>query len=122
MATRWRVAYAEREPSRPRVPPEITIPSAAPRPPSRFGMTALLKGFGCRPFADARGPTGAGVRKPRKGGNRGEEEAARLGASYGDLKVADGSRVRLWGPEAAILIDGNVGDERVRSRAYEGLA
>ena len=45
-----------------------------------------------------------------------------MGAGYGDLKVADGSRVRLRGSEAAILIDGNVGDERVRSRAYEGPA
>ena len=83
----------------------------------------ILKGFGRRPFAGALG-LGAGPaseslvrRKPR--GGRG---AVWLGASYGDLKVADGSRVRLRGPEAAILIDGHVGDERVRSRAYEGLA
>ena len=38
----------------------------------RSAMSASLKGFGCRPFADARGPTGAGVRKPRK-----EETAGR---------------------------------------------
>ena len=83
----------------------------------------LTEGFGCRPFAGALG-LGAGPgseslvrRKPR--GGRG---AVWLGASYGDLKVADGSRVRLRGSAAAILIDGNVGDERVRSRAYEGPA
>ena len=35
-----------------------------------------------------------------------------------DLKVADGSRVRLRGPEAAILIDGHVGDERVFDREH----
>jgi hypothetical protein len=86
-------------------------------------MSASLKGFGRRPFAGALG-LGAGPaseslvrRKPR--GGRG---AVWLGASYGDLKVADGSRVRLRGLEAAIPIDGNVGDERVRSRAYEGPA
>ena len=89
----------------------------------RSATSALLKGFGCRPFAGALG-LGAGPgseslvrRKPR--GGRG---AVWLGASYGDLKVADGSRVRLRGSAAAILIDGNVGDERVRSRAYEGPA
>jgi hypothetical protein len=86
-------------------------------------MSASLKGFGCRPFAGALG-LGAGpaseslVRRKARGG-RG---AVWLGASYGDLKVADGSRVGLRGREALTLIDGNVGEERVRSRAYEGLA
>ena len=73
----------------------------------------------CRRAGLGAGPASESLvrRKPR--GGRG---AVWLGASYGDLRVADGSLVRLRGPEAAILIDGNVGDERVRSRAYEGLA
>ena len=79
-----------------------------------FRMPAL-----CRRTGPDGGPAFESLvrRKPR--GGRG---AVWLGASYGDLKVADGSRVGLRGPEAAILIDGHVGDERVRSRAYEGLA
>ncbi len=68
-------------------------------------MTAMLKGFGRRPFAGARGLTRAGVRKPRK-----EETAGRKGrclvgrgATYGDFGVADGALVGLRGPVARIV-------------------
>jgi len=62
----------------------------------------LNEGFRMPALCRRTGPDGAGVRKPRKE-ERGEEEARFGWASYGDLKVADGSRVRLRGSEAAFL-------------------
>ena len=89
----------------------------------RFIMSGLLKGFGtpalCRGAGLYAGPAFESLvrRKPRGG-----RDAVWLGASYGDLKIADGSQMWLRGPEAAHLIDGNRDDGRVRSRSYEGLA
>jgi hypothetical protein len=84
---------------------------------------ALIRGFRmsalCRRAGTGAGPASESLVRRKARGGRG---AVWLGASYGDLKVADGSRVGLRGREALTLIDGNVGEERVRSRAYEGLA
>jgi hypothetical protein len=89
----------------------------------RSATAGLLKGFGtpalCRGAGLYAGPAFESLvrRKPRGG-----RDAVWLGASYGDLKIADGSQMWLRGPEAAHLIDGNRDDGRVRSRSYEGLA
>src|SRR5271165_7403562 len=56
-------------------------------------------------------------RKPRAG--RG---AAWSGASYGDLRIADGSGVSARGPVARNLGGGNDDDERVRLRGCAALA
>src|SRR5271166_4366187 len=56
-------------------------------------------------------------RKPRAG--RG---AAWSGASYGDLRIADGSGVSARGPVARNLGGGNDDDDRVRSRGCGALA
>src|SRR5580704_15953789 len=89
---------------------------------SRPAMPASLKGFGCRPFVEARGPTGAGVRKPRKEETAGRKRRGLVGGE-------------LWGFEGRGRIAGAVAGaggshsyrwarrrERVRSRAYEGQA
>src|SRR5208337_124409 len=83
-------------------------------------MTAVLKGFGRRPFAGARGSTRgrrskASVRRKPRGGAR-----FWLGGTYGDLKVADGSNVWLRGPEAPSLIAGSEDDELVRFARIRG--
>ena len=56
-------------------------------------------------------------RKPR--GCRG---AVWSGATYGDFRIADGSRVSPRGPVARNLGGGNDDDERVRSRGCAALA
>src|SRR5271169_1639408 len=59
-------------------------------------MTGSLKGFGCRPFAEARGPTGAGVRKPRKEETAGRKRRGLVG---GELWGFEG-RGRIAGAAA----------------------
>src|SRR5271166_1243713 len=76
----------------------------------------MLKGFGRWPFAGARAGRGAGVRKPRKEETAGRMGAAWLGATYGDLKVADGSPVWRRRPEAAGTIGGNEDGALFRGR------
>ena len=82
-------------------------------------MTASLKGFGRRPFAGARAGRGAGVRKPRKEETAGRRGAVWLGATYGDLKVADGSAKWRRGRKAAGVIVGSEHDGLFRGRGCE---
>ena len=61
---------------------------------------------------------GAGVRKPPKEETAGRKDAA----TYGDFRIADGSRVSRRGPMARNLGGGNDDDVRVRSRGCAALA
>jgi hypothetical protein len=99
-------------------------PTTAIRPTATYtaqsAMYALLKSFGCRPFAGAPG-LGAGPaseslvrRKPRGGSGAGW-----LGASYGDLKVADGSAIWRRGRDAAGVGVGSEHDALFRGRGCE---
>jgi hypothetical protein len=83
-------------------------------------MSAILKGFGRRPFAGALG-LGAGPaseslvrRKPR--GGRG---AVWLGGSYGDFGVAEGSPMWRRGWKAAGVIVRSEHDALFRGRGCE---
>src|SRR5271166_5861659 len=79
----------------------------------------MLKGFGRWPFAGARAGRGAGVRKPRKEETAGRRGAVWLGATYGDLKVADGSAMWRRGRKAAGVIVGSEHDGLFRGRGCE---
>src|SRR5271165_5264633 len=79
----------------------------------------LLKGFGRWPFAGGRAGRGAGVRKPRKEETAGRRGAVWLGATYGDLKVADGSAMWRRGRKAAGVIVGSEQDGLFRGRGCE---
>jgi hypothetical protein len=90
------------------------------RPLPRSAMSAVLKGFGRRPFAGALG-LGAGRaseslvrRKPR--GGRG---AVWLGGSYGDFGVAEGSPMWWRGWKAADVIVRSEHDALFRGRGCE---
>src|ERR1700722_19875839 len=72
-----------------------TLSAQLRRPKPWSATSAQLKGFGCRPFADARGPTGAGVRKPRKEETAGRKRRGLVGGE-------------LWGFEGRGRIAGAV--------------
>jgi hypothetical protein len=52
-------------------------------------MSAIVKGFGCRPLPNV--ATGSGGRRPKasKGGNRGRGNVWAAAMGYGDLSAAD---------------------------------
>ena len=86
-------------------------------------MAALIRDFGRWPFAGRSCVVRGRRSKASQGGNRGQEGApVRSGATYGDLRIADGSRVSPQGPVARNLGGGNDDDERVRSRGCAALA
>ena len=95
-----------------RVPPDFLTRN-------RHRNAAMLKGFGRRPFAGARAGRGAGVRKPRKEETAGRRGAVWLGATYGDLMVADGSPMWRRGRKAAGVIVGSEHDGLFRRRGCE---
>src|SRR5271166_4590797 len=101
----------------------MSVPGAKRPSPWREGRSASVKGFGRRPLS-GRSRVARGRRsKASQGGNRGEEGApVWLGATYGDFRIADGSRVSPRGPVARNLGGGNDDDERVRSRGCAALA
>ncbi len=83
----------------------------------------MVKGFGRRPLAGRSCVVRGRRSKASQGGNRGEEGTpVWSGATYGDFRIADGSRVSPRGPVARNLGGGNDDDERVRSRGCAGLA
>jgi hypothetical protein len=81
-----------------------------------------VKGFGRRPLSGRSSALGAGVRKPPKQETAGRKGAGWSGASYGDLRIAGGSRV--WRGRAAerSLAVGTDDGERVGSGKCAGLA
>ena len=91
----------------------------------RIGMwtSQLVKGFGRRPLAGRSCVVRGRRSKASQGGNRGQEGApVWSGATYGDFRIADGSRVSPRGPVARNLGGGNDDDERVWSRGCAALA
>ena len=65
---------------------------------------------------------GAGVRKPPKEETAERKGAGWPGASYGDLRIAEGSGVSRREPVARMVRGGNDDGEFVRSRGCPGLA
>src|SRR5271165_705477 len=86
-------------------------------------MVALIRGFRT-PARCGRSCVVRGRRsKASQGGNRGQEGApVWSGATYGDFRISDGSRVSRREPVARNLGGGNDDDERVRSRGCAALA
>ncbi len=76
----------------------------------------MVKGFGRRPLGGRSCVVRGRRSKASQGGNRGQEGApVWSGATYGDFRIADGSRVSPRGPVGRNL-GGNDDDERVLAR------
>ena len=119
-----RMPAPRREPSRPRASArrcDGQDDRAALREPCAWGFgvdcrtSAVVKGFGRRPFRDGRARWRAGVRKPPKEETAGRKGADWLAAIYGDLRIADGARASARRAVARSLVGGNAEGEPVRS-------